>query len=108
MLDVQDINTLQRYTKGVIERIGHHGKDVTFAFPAMLGHVFIYGEKIELFGNGTKNAAWFSSKKTGKRYALSYGHPSILLREGSFRGPVVATFDNDTPQGDYEKTFSAL
>jgi hypothetical protein len=107
---VTNTSILDRYADGVMARALHHAPNVNAVVPALRGFVECYGQNIALYGDGTSNVAWFHSKRTNQRFAFSYSHAkhAIELRRGSTHGPVVATFDNATPNDVIDQIFRGL
>jgi len=111
-LAVQDVDTLQQYISGVMDRADHHAGKVSAAVLALAGAVIWRKDAAPLQAmaqdGGLKNVLWVSIR--GHRYAFSYNHPQqqIEMRAGTTHGAVLHTFDNSTPITDIEAIFRAL
>lgn len=109
---VADIDVLEQYVKGVMERAKHHGTNVQAAVLALAGAVLWKKdeEPLEVYAREGQitNVLWFSA--ASGRYAFRYDHElkAIELRQGSLSGRVIHTFDNDTPLETVYSVFKAL
>lgn len=110
MLNVTDRQVLDRYMAGVLTRAGHHAAGVVDAAVALRGFVETFGKDLELYGDGLSNVIWFRSRRTGRRYAMSYDHGNgkIDLRERSLQGKLIYKFDNDSTLEEISQTFRGL
>jgi len=110
MLTVTDMDTLARYGRGVLARAKHHGANIMRVLPDILGNTILRGTELELYGDGTKNAMFFTSVRTGRRYAMSYDHDAgaVQLKEGSLQGPVLQRINNSTGRERVAEIFEAL
>ena len=108
---ITDVDVLQQYISGVMDRADHHAgnvNEVCFAIAGALiwrkqGDIHVY----ERQGN-MANALWVTIN--GNRYAVSYNHENgrIEIRENSMRGEVLREFDNTDSSADVREFFAAL
>jgi hypothetical protein len=108
---VSDIDVLQEYITGVMERAAHHAgavEEIALAIAGALvwrkdGPIRVY----EREGKMT-NVLWITIG--GKKYALSYNHraQTIEVREGSIHGEVLKSFTNATPIREVKRFFADL
>lgn len=108
---VSDIDVLQEYIAGVMERAAHHAGAVEEIALAVAGAlVWRKDGPIKIYEREGKmaNALWATIG--GKVYALSYSHQAktIEVRERSMQGKVLASFTNSTPIGDVKTFFASL
>ncbi len=111
-LQVNDIQTLNAYIDGVMERASHHAGNVSGIALALVGPILWRkdADPIEVMSKQgeTKNVLWI--KIGGQRYAFSYNHGDerIEMRRGTTHGNVVHTFTNATPLTEVIEVFRAL
>jgi hypothetical protein len=99
---VVEVDTLQEYLRGVLDRASHHEADVREAILAVAGAVVLFKDPsypIEARTYGGSTANMLSVYFSGVRYALRYEHhnQAIELREQNNEGRLVASIDNTTP-----------
>jgi hypothetical protein len=90
-LTVTDMEIMQAYLEGVMDRAAHHAGNV------------------EMTKSGdAKNVLWVSINK--QRYAFSYNHEAkeIEMRLKSTHGAVLHTFSNKTSLTSIKSIFAAL
>jgi hypothetical protein len=111
-LTVEDVDTLQRYMRGVMDRAGHHAGNVSAIALALAGAIVWHKdpepvEVREQSGN-LKNVLWV--KISGSRYAFFYNHSQqqIEMRAGTTRGSTLHAFTNLTPISHVEAIFRSL
>lgn len=108
---VTDVDILQVYISGVMDRAEHHAGQVNEVVLAIAGAVIWRKDgDIQVYereGQMT-NALWVHIG--GNRYALSYNHDlgQIEIREESMRGNVLASFDNASSTADVRRFFASL
>ncbi len=108
---VTNVDVLQDYIGGVMDRADHHAGNVDEIALAIAGAVIWRKDgDIQVYereGQMT-NALWIHIN--GQRYALSYNHVAgqIEVREDSMRGNVLASFDNTNTPGDVRRFFASL
>ena len=100
-LEVDDVTTLQNYLVGVVRRADHHGENVRHVVLALVGAIVLFknpDRNIKVFARegSTGNVLWVYVAES--KYAFSYDHPSrsIVLKQGSTQGEVLAHFTNAT------------
>jgi len=96
---VTDIDVLQEYINGVMERAAHHAGRVEEIALAVAGAiVWRKSGPVRVYEREGKmtNALWVEIGN--QQYALSYSHDAeqIEVRFGNMRGEVVASFDNSS------------
>ena len=109
--EIDDIDVLQQYIRGVVERAEHHAPGVDEIALALAGAIVWRKEgrlrALERDGE-MKNVLWVTIGQT--RYALSYNHNSaaIEVREQTVQGRTLASFTNDSPLADVKRFFGSL
>ena len=109
---INDVDLLRDYLKGVVDRADHHAQSINEVALAIAGGVIWRKDndplEIMVREGEMKNVLWF--KVAGKRYALSYNHDTgeIELRQGTTQGSVVASFSNTTSNKMVRQTFARL
>jgi len=112
-ITIQDVDTLQKYIEGVMERADHHAVQVAGVALALSGAIIWRkddDEEIEVLERDgeLKNVLWVWIG--GSRYAFSFNHDTgqIEMREGSTQGAVIQSFDNNTTMAHVESVFRGL
>ena len=111
-LAVADVDTLQEYISGVMDRAAHHAGNVDEIVLALVGAIVWRKDDadIRVFAqNGaTKNVLWVVIG--GQRYAFSYNHKAgeIEMRLGNTQGQPLHRFSNRTPLSDVKSIFESL
>lgn len=108
---VTDIDVLQEYLNGVMERAAHHaGKVEQIALAVAGAVVWRKTGPIRVYEREGKltNALWVTIGDS--QYALSYNHDDaqIEVKKDNMRGDVIATFDNSTPVNEVKAFFERL
>lgn len=109
---VTDVDLLQKYLEGVMERADHHAGSVNEIALAIAGAIVWRKDaepiKVMAHAGDMKNVLWV--KISGQRYAFSYNHQSgaIEIRDGSTHGPVLHSLTNATALSDLRKIFQGL
>lgn len=112
-LTVNDVEELQAYLCGVMERADHHAGAVKEVALALTGAIIWRKDddgpiKVMAQNGETKNVLWVHVG--GSRYAFSYNHATgqIELRQGTTQGPTLHSFSNATPLSEIFQIFEAL
>jgi Integron cassette protein VCH_CASS1 chain len=112
-LTVSDLDVMQEYLQGVMQRAAHHAGKVEKIALALAGAITWRkdaGKPIKVMSqNGeTKNVLWVYIN--GKRYAFSYNHQAgtIEMREKTTHGPVFQSFSNATSLSSMKSIFQDL
>jgi hypothetical protein len=112
-LTVTDVDVMQQYLQGVMQRAAHHAGKVEKIALALAGAITWRkdaGKPIKVMAqNGdTKNVLWVYI--SGKRYAFSYNHQAgtIEMREKTTHGPVLQSFSNTTSLSSLKTIFQNL
>lgn len=110
---VPDVDTLQTYIRGVMDRAEHHARNVDEVCLTVAGALVWRkdpGTDLQVMAQAgeMKNVLWVHIG--GHRYALSYNHHSgtIDVREGSIQGKVLACFTNASTTAAVKSFFAAL
>ena len=108
---VKDVDALQDYLRGVMDRAKHHAGNVDEIALTIAGAVIWCKDgdiKVKEYKGQMKNALWF--RINDQPYALSYNHKNdqIEVRKGSTHGDVLGSFDNSNTTGDVCRFFSSL
>ena len=109
---VTDVDMLQEYVRGVLNRADHHAPNVDQVALTIAGAIIWRKDptplKVFEREGEMKNVLWFEAG--GAPYAVSYDHPqqAIQVREGNTRGRVLANFTNATPTATVRSFFESL
>ncbi len=108
---VTDVDVLQEYVRGVMERAEHHASKVNEICLAIAGAVIWRKDgDIQVYERDGQmtNALWIHIN--GQRYAISYNHNAgtIEVREDSMRGKTLASFNNSDSAADVRHFFASL
>lgn len=109
---ISDVQVLNQYLRGVIERAEHHAGRIDEVILAVAGALVWRKDpdELEVFEREgeMKNVLW--ARINGERYACSYDHDteSIEIRRGSTQGAVLESFDNSSPLSDVKQFFKQL
>ena len=113
MITLTNLALLKLYTRGIDASAKHHAPGVVQIIPALIGAVVLRAQKIDVHEASTRPASLglamhFYTRKG--QYALSYDHGSnaVVLKRGSFRGPVLHSFNNHTPLPAITAAFANL
>lgn len=109
---ISDVQVLNSYLQGVIERAEHHAGKVDEIALAIAGAIVWRKdpedlEVLEREGE-MKHVLW--ARIGGERYAVSYNHEAstIEVRQGSTQGTVIQSFDNSTSLTELKQFFQRL
>jgi len=110
---VSDVDTLQEYIQGVMEKAEHHATGVDEAALVIVGVVLWRKDpdrKIKVIERDGQMANVLWVWIGGARYALSYKHKrgAIEVRRRSLRGERLELFDNNTPVAAIRDFFAGL
>ena len=110
---VADVDTLQQYVAGVMDRADHHAPNVDEIALAVAGGIVWRkdaDQEIEVFEREgeMKNVLWV--RIGGRRCAVSYNHDAgaIEFRQSTTQGTVLGSFSNATPIADVRAFFESL
>ena len=108
---VTDVDVLQEYLRGVMDRADHHAGNVNEICLAIAGAIVWRKDgDIRVYEREGKmtNALWVHVN--GERYALSYDHDTgrIDIREDSMQGDVLISFDNSNTAAQVRDFFYSL
>lgn len=113
-VEVNDVEKLREYLRGVLGAAQHHANNVDQIILALAGAVIARKDDspLQVRPGRTKelgNALNFTSAR-GNSYALSYNHSSrqVDLKDGNSRGAVLHSFDNATSIADIASTLARL
>lgn len=111
-LTVADLETLETYLSGVLNRSQHHAETVGAIALALIGAVLWRkdAEPIEVRTHDGSPANILWVQISGRRYALAYNHKDecIELRDRTLRGEALFRFDNNTPVTEVQRIFANL
>ena len=111
-LQVADLNTLETYLDGVMNRSEHHAITVGGIALALLGAVLWKKDdapiEVRTHDGRPANILWVQI--AGQRYALAYNHHDecIELRARTQSGDVLHRFTNATPVAEVWQVFENL
>lgn len=110
---VVEVDALQDYLRGVLDRASHHAGDMREAILAVAGAVVLFKDpaypiEARTYGGNTANMLWVHF--SGVRYALRYEqhNQAIELRQQNNEGGLVASIDNTTPLAQIIELFQSL
>lgn len=109
---LSEISEIESYFQNVILRAEHHAGNVDEILLVLAGGVLWRKDsqvlKAKVHNDDIKNVLWVYINKT--RYAFSYNHDDhvIEMRKKSIRGPVIASFNNQTPVSFIKDFFGKL
>lgn len=110
---VADLDTLQRYVRGVIKRADHHGHTVDEIVLAIAGAVIWRHDsgtdlEVRTHAGSMANVLWFCVGDT--RYAVKYNHKAktVEVREGTTRGTLLESFTNASTSAEVKRFFESL
>jgi hypothetical protein len=103
--DVTDVDLLQKYLTGVIERADHHAGAVNEIALAVAGAIVWRKDsspiKVMSRDGDMKNVLW-ATIQGGQKYAFSYNH------RGSVQGAAIHSLSNATPLSQLRTIFLSL
>jgi hypothetical protein len=111
-LTVADLETLETYLDGVMNRSEHHAERVGAIALALIGAVLWRKDptpiEVRTYDGRPANILWVQI--SGHRYALAYNHHEgrIELRDRTQGGEALFSFDNDTPVREVYRVFEQL
>jgi hypothetical protein len=111
-LTVADLDTLEMYLSGVMNRSDHHADTVGAIALALIGAVLWKKDpvpiEVKTYDGKPANILWVHI--SGRRYALAYNHHRgcIELRDRTQSGPALFEFDNNTPVTEVYRIFDQL
>jgi len=111
-LTVQDIDALQEYFRGVMDRAHHHAGNVYLIALALVGAIVWCKDdlpiKVMAREGVAKNVLWVHIG--GEWFAFTYSHASemIEMRKGSIKGDVYMRFDNNTSLEELHDAFTNI
>ena len=110
-LAVTDVDVLQEYIRGVMERAEHHAGNITEICLAIAGAVIWRKDgDIQVYEREGQmaNALWIHIN--GQRYAILYNHDAgtIEVHQDSMRGNTLTSFDNSDTTADVRRFFDSL
>jgi integron cassette protein len=109
-LSISDIDDLQAYLNGVLERATHHAQNVDGIALTLIGAIIWKKDRLSIRvaerEGETKNVLWVSINDT--RYAFTYDHNNakIVVRHNSIQGHTVHSFDNATSLAEVIDAFN--
>lgn len=109
---ITDIEILQEYISGVMDRAEHHAGKVNEIALALAGAIIWKkdNEPITVFTRKGKMANVVWVKFGGAKYAFSYNHDdeAIEIRKGTTHGDVLHSFSNSTKISEVIEVFNSL
>lgn len=111
-ITAKDVQQLNEYATGVMDRAGHHAGNVKGAALTVLGGIIWRADagsiKIRQYAGTPANMLWI--KVTGKDYAFRYDHASqkIEIRDGSQNGSILHSIDDTMSVTAIEAILRAL
>jgi hypothetical protein len=99
-VSIAQVDQLKELIAGVRGRAAHHAPAVTEVIFTMVGLIVWKAEEVlaREYNGELKNETRFKTA-SGHLYTLSYDHDTdkVVIKDGGMNGPVMATFDNNTP-----------
>lgn len=111
-LRARDLQTLQKYIQGVLNRADHHAGKVKGTVMAICGGIIWRGDlstiEIRTFRGDLANLLWVEI--SGKRYCFAYNHHTqkIEIRDRTQEGPALHSLDDYCPSNMIEAIFRSL
>jgi len=111
-LTVADLDTLEIYLSGVMNRSEHHADTVGAVALTLIGAILWKKDaepiEVKTYDGKPANILWVQIG--GRRYALAYNHKKacIELRDRTLTGATIAEFDNDAPATEVYRFFEEL
>ena len=110
-ITIKNLQLLNVYIKGVLERSEHHAEDVSEIVLALAGAVIwktTNDIEVREYNGSPANMLWFYVND--KKYALSYKHSTyeIILSSRSFKGKIISKFTNESTIKEIKEVFSSL
>ncbi|MGB5818771.1 MAG: hypothetical protein WBG90_04740 [Saonia sp.] len=110
-ISIDSLQTLQGYLLGVLDRADHHAGNVEGIALTLAGAIIWKSSKeieVREYKGETANMIWFWVGLN--RYAMLYNHTTkkIDLRERTYKGKLLNSFDNSTAYSDLIKVFKNL
>jgi hypothetical protein len=107
------VDALREYIEGVMDRAAHHGPRVNAVALALAGAIIWRKdpEPIEVHrGRSMRHGTVLWVRINENRYAFKYNHQTqrIEMRGHTTRGPLLHSFDNNTPVTELERVFREL
>lgn len=99
-----DVEQLNEYASGVMERAKHHAFSVKGSALTILGGIIWRADpdtiRIRQYGGNPANMLWI--RVGGRAYALRYEHSTgqIEIRDGSQNGAILHAIDDTMPVAD--------
>lgn len=98
-ININSINILQTYLRGVLSRANHHAGNVEGVSLALLGAIIWRADGqilVKQYAGQPANIIWFFIGT--KKYVLTYNHAiqKIELKEKTHKGNILASFDNSS------------
>lgn len=100
-ITAKDVQQLNEYAKGVMDRAEHHAGNVKGSALTVLGGIIWRADadsiRIRQYAGSPANMLWI--KVNGKDYAFRYDHASeqIEIRDGSQNGTILHAIDDAVP-----------
>ena len=112
-IQVNSVEGLQTYLRGVIDRAGHHAPEVEEVIFTLAGAVVLFKDTnapLEAFSRRGNIANVLWATINGQRYVFTYDHNNgqIVIKQGGTQGNVVGSFDNHTSARSVIRLFESL
>jgi hypothetical protein len=110
-VEINEVEQLQQYMRGVMERADHHAPEVANVFLAIVGAVVWCKTapiQVRSRDGELKNVLWVDVG--GRGIAFTYNHElrTIDVKDGSLKGPSLASFDNSSTNEEVRLFFESL
>ncbi len=110
-ITIDSLQILQEYLLGVLERADHHAGNVEGVALTLAGAIIWKSTKdieVREYRGETANMIWFWVGE--RRYAMLYNHSdaTIELRERTFKGALISSFDDSTSYPTIIQIFKSL
>lgn len=111
-ISINNLNILQQYLQGVLDRADHHAQMVEGISLTLIGAILWKSEisdiEVREYKGRPANMIWF--KVGDNKYVLNYNHSTnqIDLKERTNKGELKANFDNSTTYQQVIDVFKKL
>ena len=111
-ITAKDVQQLNEYAAGVMDRADHHAGAVKGSALTVLGGIIWRADadtiRIRQYAGHPANMLW--AKFNGREYAFRYEHSTVQIeiRDGSQNGPILHTIDDSMAVADIHAILKAL
>lgn len=110
-MQVANVNDIQEYFSGVMRRANHHAEKVNAIILALVGGVVWRTSgnfRVREYDGAPANMLWMEVGKTTYCFLFNHTSGEIEVHKGSSKGPLLRTFNNQTPLEEVKTFFEGL